>query len=141
MLARGRDYSIACATRSGGGTTARGRKSATSTGSSVLSIFPTGGIRESSARPRSPPFSTTSHASATWLPPLRTRRFPLCFSSTGKRSGLFHPLAHIHQELVDGVDADEPQARIFDVEDDVNGERHDAGEAELVHPVVRLFGG
>src|SRR5262245_22332356 len=34
---------------------------------------------------------------------------------------LFHPLAHVHQDLVDGVDADESQAGVFNVEDDVEG--------------------
>src|SRR3954465_9076688 len=62
--------------------------------------------------------------------------------STGKKCAvvrLLHPLAHIDQDLADGIDAHESQARIFDVQDDVYGESDDAGEADLVHPVVRLL--
>jgi hypothetical protein len=33
---------------------------------------------------------------------------------------LFHPLADVHQDLVDGVDAHESQAWVFDVQDHIH---------------------
>ena len=43
-----------------------------------------------------------------------------------------HALAQLHQGLVEGVDADKPQTRIFDIENDVNRNHHDERKAKYV---------
>src|SRR4030095_9680629 len=50
-----------------------------------------------------------------------------------------HAGAHINEDLVDRVEADPPQARVLDVENNVDGERNDAGEPDLVKPIVALL--
>ena len=41
------------------------------------------------------------------------------------RAASLHALAQIHQGLVEVIDSDKPQTRIFDIENDVNRNRHD----------------
>jgi hypothetical protein len=41
-----------------------------------------------------------------------------------------HALAQLHQDLVEGVDSNKPQTRIFDIENDVNRNRHDERKAK-----------
>lgn len=51
------------------------------------------------------------------------RATTLGFVDHGPRS--LHALAQLHQGLVEGVDSDKPQTRIFDIENDINRNRHD----------------
>ena len=41
-----------------------------------------------------------------------------------------HALAQLHQGPVEVVDSDKPQTRIFDIENDVNRNRHDERKAK-----------
>src|SRR4029077_11363622 len=49
-----------------------------------------------------------------------------------------HALAQLHQGLVEVIDSDKPQTRIFDIENDVNRNRHDKGKAKHMQPIAGL---
>lgn len=51
-----------------------------------------------------------------------------------------HRLAHVGQDRVEGVDTDQPEARVLEVDRDVDGEGHDGGEADDVEPAARRLG-
>jgi len=54
---------------------------------------------------------------------------------------LLHAFEHVDQHLVEGVDADESQAWVLDVDDDVHRQGHARGKADHVEPAARLGGG
>ena len=58
-----------------------------------------------------------------------------------KRLPSLHALPYIHQQLIDGVDANQPEARELDVHDDIHGHCHNDHESKDVEPMMRRAAG
>jgi hypothetical protein len=61
-----------------------------------------------------------------------------CQFSSAKPSSS-HRLPKLHQRLIENVHADQPDARVLEVENDVNRNRYDEREADYVKPTARLI--
>jgi hypothetical protein len=58
-------------------------------------------------------------------------------SSMGGEQGLVHTLQQLDQRLVDGVDSNQPQTGVLQVDDDIHRYRHDRRKPKHMSPTAR----